>query len=277
MLKFIFWNVGKGNIADLVGALASERNADLVVLAECTTPIETLQELNRNSLRTFFHFPSPTGRIQLYSCLPQDCITPLLEYYGLAVYRVSPPIGKDFLLAGVHLPSKMYLNKSDQLLDCTTLVKKLEDCEERVEHSRTVVVGDFNLNPFEDALVAAQCFHAASSRPVAARRQRIVRGKSYRFFYNPMWNHFGDRKPSPPGTYYYASSAATNLFWNMFDQVLLRPEIMDYFDDNNLEILTGFDGHSFLGNTGHPDQSIASDHFPISFSLNFILNGGSDA
>ena len=213
----------------------------------------------------------------MYSCLPQGCITPLGEYAGLSIHQVTPPIGKDFLLVGLHLPSKMHMKYEEQLLDCTTLARKIASYEERVGHTRTIVLGDFNLNPFEDALVAAHCFHAASSRQVAARGERIVRGESYRFFYNPMWNHFGDRGPSPPGTYYYEKSAATDIFWNMFDQVLLRPDVMGHFDDDSLQIITRVAGLSLLSNNGHPSQSIASDHLPVLFSINFILNGGSDA
>lgn len=277
MLKFLFWNVGKKSIGNLVGSIAAERDIDLIVLAECSTPLETLRELNRTSPRNYFHSPSLTGKIHTYSCLPQGSITPLVEYSGLAIHQVHPPIGKDFLLVGVHLPSKMHMNSDDQLLECTTLVRKITSFEQRVGHCRTIVVGDFNLNPFEEALVAAHCFHAASSRPIAARRQRIIRGESYQFFYNPMWNHFGDRGPSPPGTYYYERSAPTDLFWNMFDQVLLRPEVMDQFDDNSLEILTSVGGYSLLNTNGRPNKSAGSDHLPIFFSLNFILNGGSDA
>lgn len=231
MLSFLFWNISKNSIAGIVAGLALERDIDLVILAECSDPLGVLNQLNQAPRRIYFHEPSITGKLHFFSCLPQGSVRLRGEYGGLTFAQVSPPIGKDFLLVGVHLPSKLYMSAQDQLLDCTSLAKKIDTYEERAGHHRTLVVGDFNLNPFEDGLIAAHGFHAASSKSIAKRLQRTVRGESYRFFYNPMWSHFGDRGPCPPGTYYYERSSATDRFWNIFDQLLLRPELLDSFDD----------------------------------------------
>lgn len=45
-----------------------------------------------------------------------------------------------------------------------------------------------------------------------------------------MWNHFGDAKSSTAGSYYYDSAEHVNYyFWDMFDQVLIRPELAERF------------------------------------------------
>ena len=271
MLRFLFWNICKNDIGHLIAGIASERNVDVVILAECPDPLMVLRELNRSSRHIYFYEVSTTKKIHVFSRLPQGSVVGLGDHGGLTFRRVAPPVGKDILIVGVHMSSKLHMSEQDQTLDCTALVRKIQEYEQRIGHRRTIVVGDFNINPFEDGLIGAHCFHAASSRRIAQWGERVVRGEAYRFFYNPMWSHFGDRGPSPPGTYFYQKSSATDLFWNMFDQVLLRPEVLESFDDSSLEIVTNAAGINLLGPDGRPNRSEASDHLPILFALNFIF------
>jgi hypothetical protein len=53
----------------------------------------------------------------------------------------------------------------------------------------------------------------------------------------------------------------------MFDQVLLRPDVIDLFHDKELRILTDDGNISFLSTNGLPDATMASDHLPILFTL----------
>jgi hypothetical protein len=82
-----------------------------------------------------------------------------------------------------------------------------------------------------------------------------------------MWGLFGDRTDSPPGTYYYASSEQRVFFWTMFDQVLIRPDLLPRFDPKDLEILHSDGTASFLTTDGTPDATTASDHLPLLFRL----------
>ena len=63
--------------------------------------------------------------------------------------------------------------------------------------------------------------------------------QSYPYFYNPMWNLYGDEpRSSAPATYYYRGSDPHELYWHMLDQVLIRPSLLNRFDFSNLEIVT---------------------------------------
>ena len=57
--------------------------------------------------------------------------------------------------------------------------------EQQAGHPRTVLVGDFNMNPFESGMVGAAALHSAMSRQVWSRGSRTVKGHEYPFFYNP--------------------------------------------------------------------------------------------
>jgi hypothetical protein len=82
-----------------------------------------------------------------------------------------------------------------------------------------------------------------------------------------MWNFFGDaRGDKPPGTYYRAGSDNVEYFWHTFDQVLIRPDLLDRFESGKLRILTTDGIAGFLRN-GIPNKSNASDHLPLLFKI----------
>jgi len=149
------------------------------------------------------------------------------------------------------------------------LSRRIAAEEDRAGHRRTVLIGDFNMNPFESGLVASVGLNSVMSRRVAARLVRTVQGREYRFFYNPMWGHFGDRSSETAGSYFYDSAEHVNYFWNVFDQVLVRPELAAHFDTDQLRILTSAGTRSRVRPDGRPDNTNCSDHLPIVFELTF--------
>lgn len=71
---------------------------------------------------------------------------------------------------------------------------------------------------------------------------------------------------TPPGTYYCNNGENVNPFWNLFDQVLIRPQLAGSFVSDSLKILTGTSNLSFLNGNNHPNTAI-SDHLPIVFEI----------
>lgn len=168
-----------------------------------------------------------------------------------------------------HLPSKRHWSTESQSLECIELARRINAEEGRVGYRRTVLVGDFNMNPFESGMVAAGALHSVMSRQVAAREVRTVQGNTYRMFYNPMRGHFGDARSETAVSYFYDNAQHVNYFWNMFDQVLIRPELAERFDPNRLKIVTSVGARSLTRAGGRPDGQNYSDHLPIVFALDF--------
>src|SRR4029077_188153 len=116
--------------------------------------------------------------------------------------------------------SKLFRSSASQAHAVTGLRYLIEQAEQQVGHGRTVLVGDWNMNPFEEGMISAAGLHGVMTRDLAIQGSRIVDRETYRFFYNPMWGRFGDTTPGPPGTYYHRSSEHIAYFWHLFDQVL---------------------------------------------------------
>jgi endonuclease/exonuclease/phosphatase family metal-dependent hydrolase len=194
-------------------------------------------------------------------------LEPQHESDRFLICRLRFPARPDILLAMAHLPSKAHGEEEGRLYECQLLSQAVKEVEAKVGHTRTVLVGDLNVNPFEKSVVGTLGLHAVMAKDVAKRNTRKVQDREYQFFYNPMWSHFGERAKGPPGTYYYGAGGHINYFWNIFDQVLLRPDLIEKFPEDELQILTSIGDVDLLGASGKPDQRIASDHLPIFFKL----------
>jgi len=269
MTSFLYWNLNAKPRSEIVARLAYRHDIDVIMLAECSIPpVVLLSELNRSE--TLYHYSEQVAcnKIELYTKFPGGFIPPIHEEDRLTVRHLQLPGLMDILLAVVHFPSKLRWSSDSQAFECHELAGSLKEAENRIGHSRTVLVGDLNMNPFETGVVSANGLHGVMTRTIAERETRVVQGRQYQFFYNPMWSLLGDASPGPSGTHFYGAAEHACYFWNMFDQVLIRPALLDRFSNTDLQILESDGQTSFVSaQTGRPDPNVASDHLPLIFSL----------
>ena len=171
------------------------------------------------------------------------------------------------LLAAVHFHDRMRLTTDPgRALVMQEIAGSIASVERDAGHERTVLVGDLNMNPYEAGIVGARALHAVMTKGLARRMGHLEHRRGHPCFYNPMWSCLGDRSPGPAGSYFYASAIEpTNPFWHLFDQVLLRPEVMDKLD--RLEILESDGETPFVTKDGRPRKGRLSDHLPLLFEL----------
>jgi len=268
MTTFLFWNINRKPLEGLLLLLLEEHLPDLVILAECEIPTAILRaRLGQQQVRYRILEDDPSPRLVFLSRLPKRAIRLVSDEGGIAVRRILPPVGDELLLVAVHLGSKLHLESNEQGLLATRMPQIIDEAEKKLKHSRTIVLGDFNMDPFEMGLTSSETLHAIMDRRIAVGRARTVQGRSRQFFYNPMWNFLGDASTGPPGTYFYSGSAPVTHFWHTFDQVLIRPELLANFRDENVSVLTSAGSASLLDVKGRPDKTNASDHLPLLFKI----------
>lgn len=256
--RFLFWNINRKPLAGTVSQLAGEHRADVVVLAESNVELP----------EQFRVVPGQRPAVSIYA-VGGVRMEPCFDSEHVSMCRLKVPGAAEALLGAVHLPSKLYRSAESQAMACAALQRNITDQEKHVGHQRTILLGDFNMNPFEAGMVGAGGLHGVKSRAVAARGSRKVDGLEYPFFYNPMWNHLGDGHQDAAGTYYYDRAEHVNHFWHTFDQVLIRPELIAGFNPKNLRILTEAGGLPLVRAGGRPNGTKFSDHLPILFALEF--------
>lgn len=268
MTSFLFWNLNRKPLQQIVANLVLHYEVDVLMLVECSIePSVLLKTLNQHRRSEYHYAPGICKKVEIFTRYPRQFIEPIYEEDRLTIRNLKLPGAIDLLLAVTHFPSKLYWSDASQTAESIELANSIRLAEEQVGHFRTVLVGDLNMNPFEDGVVSANGLHGVMSRNIAEKGTRVVQRKEYPFFYNPMWGLFGDATPGPPGTYYHSRSEHKVFFWNIFDQILIRPDLLPLFSNEDLEMVTSDGDTSFLSSQGVPDANIASDHLPIFFRL----------
>jgi len=273
-MKVVFWNTKRDLTKQLV-EIAANLSPDIIITCDDPAqPAHQLRQLNKSrhngmfGYRTGLSFPN---RIKVFSLLGDRFIQLVGDGKRFVVLKYSLPTVPPFLLMGIHARSKRETSRAseDQAVLAQVIVTELAKIQETQKLSRTLIVGDFNMSPFETGMVASNCFHSVSDRNIVAENTRKVDGlETGRMYYNPMWNLLGDQTNGPPATYYYRQSSPAEYFWYMFDQVLLSSDWVGGFVPGSLKILESTGETSLVNRNGRPNKTKLSDHLPIMFEVN---------
>ena len=265
-MRVIFWNTRRCDLGIFIRALVDENDADLLILAESRSPTAALLEkLNEGDVRWSYAPSLGISNTEVFVRGRGDFVIPKYDLPHMSIRRVFFPGSTPFILATVHLISRLWRSEYDQAAASRDSVQALRDVELDLAHSRSVVVGDFNMDPFSKGLILADSWNAVRTVDIAKRRQRTVDGRAYGYFFNPMWRLLCDgRNGRPAGTYFHGPTGYESLHWHILDQVLLRPSMLKYFDHDSVSILKECGEGNLASANGRPNTS---DHFPLLFSL----------
>ena len=265
MVNILFWNLNKKDLRSDICEIAKSSSSDVVVVIESSVPAADMLTTFRSEVSPSFHCPRCTpSRFQLFC---RDVSLDLAEIYvsKRVSLRQLSYAGTELILGLIHGVDKRNWDAENQSSQVSLLANDIRQKEEEFGHSRTILIGDFNLNPFDKAMNIATGMNAMMTTKCVEPGSRILEGRTHTFFYNPLWNLLGDRTPGPSGTYYHPNSSSGHYGWNMLDQVLFRPSAIPWFDD--VQILTKAGAKPLHTETGRPDRNRASDHFPILLTL----------
>jgi len=265
VVKILFWNLNKKDLCGHVCEAAKSSSSDVVVLIESSVaPAQALDALQSDVSPSFYYPLCTQGRFQLFC---RDASLNLAEIYGgnrVSLRRFSYA-GTKLILGLVHVVDRWNWDEKNQLIQVSLLAAEIRDKEAQEGHRRTILIGDFNMNPFDQVMNMAAGMNAMMTAKCVERGSRTLQDNKYTYFYNPMWSLFGDRTPGPSGTYYHTSSSNGLYGWNMLDQVLFRPSAILWFQD--VQILTKAGDKLLHTKSGRPDKNAASDHFPLLLTL----------
>jgi endonuclease/exonuclease/phosphatase family metal-dependent hydrolase len=274
LMNIAFWNLNKKELSDQLVEFTNEKSIDILCLAEVTDKVATdfIRKINIfNSKNKYAFVACNKNKVRILTKLsPSEFVdkSHLYKSERLSAHLLKLPSVIELNLICVHFHAKNYWSEDAQALECSTLSKAINDVEASSGCYNTIVIGDFNMNPFEKGMISAIGLHAIPDLDLAfsGKKGRAIDNTNYPYFYNPMWNFFGDHR-NPVGTYFYHSPDNLSYEWHLFDQILLRPNLKNNLPIDYVEIVTTIGGDSLVNAKKRPDKDKYSDHLPIILRL----------
>ena len=175
---------------------------------------------------------------------------------------------KDYLLAAIHLEDRRNYKPAERIDTIKGLVADIEQTEDLFKCNNTIVIGDFNANPYDEELLSKFAFNAVLFKPIINKSELTNPNSLKRKrFYNPIL-HYISEDTQMYGSFYYENDYATS-YWHCLDQVLVRKSLVNCV--NHVQYLKRINTKNLLENT-IPNVRI-SDHLPLLFSLLEVENG----
>lgn len=283
MIKVLFWNINrKSGFEDTICEILNKENIDILLLAEAMNiddkKIETKSKLRK------VNSTNPRDQIHLTPRFYSTNYGFKLTHYHtvqntkrLVFSMLKIPYHKEILLGGIHFPSKLEYNGQTQTDIANSYTNWLLNTEGRAKNKRTILFGDFNMNPFEIGMIGPKTFNATLTNNLAKQGKRTFQRDKFDYFYNPMWNFMGDIKHTDgtnklPGSYYfYTTINSEATFWNVFDNVICRSKALQYLDLSSINYLMKSGKHNFVNIDKNHNYSIDEIHYSDHLPLFFIL------
>lgn len=264
-MRILFWNVNRSDLTRLVCSLAETTKADVVVLNESSVPTQTTLRMLHKDVSTDFFVPTTNSEKRFHCfCRNRDLgLTEVHSGFRISVRTLSVSSNLT-LLALVHGVDIQNYDTEERQSFAQTLATELQFVKQSWGTNRLIVMGDFNMNPFDRGMNLAAGLNAMMTKACTSAGTRRHLDKDYDLYYNPMWSFLGDLSDGPPGTIYDTSRRGP-YGWSMLDQVILSHSVVGLF--GGVQIITSTGANSLLDGKGRPDSRNASDHLPLMLEL----------
>ena len=168
MLNILFWNLNRNNNTEHILNCIAEHDVDIAVFAEYTdiknktVIIDTSSiEDNLGNMYAWVHGAEPEGKVTLLAKKTIGNVKKIQqdERSRYSLYIVETALN-NYLLAAVHLEDR----QSDPYSACRKktirrLTSDINSNEKIFEIEDTIVIGDFNANPYDEELLDKDAFN----------------------------------------------------------------------------------------------------------------------
>ena len=256
-MNILFWNLCKHQNVKVIQELLAENEVDVALFCEYT---ETgVNNLVKSLGTNYFRIIGFGGCKKITMLARKPSISSAIirrEQARFAIYSLR--MGNDrYLLAGVHLEDQRSYSEATRINTAHSIVDTVEEQEKALKIDKSIIIGDFNANPYSTEMIAKVSFNSVIFRSMMDAESISFEGKRKRRLYNPILQFLRD-EDGKRGSYYYSSND-TPLYWNAYDQVLMNKQAMISF--LNMEYITSTSRISLMSRKG-PNKTY-SDHLPL--------------
>ena len=298
-MKFLYWNINNQQIPfeEKLKELLSDKEIDVLILSEnrnitdskltLDTDLVTVPLfLNNSKLKWINVYYRKNDNYQITHFhefteieYDEDNVTDGLkkgntrQVNRIQIFKISGNI-PDTFFACIHFPSKLFHDEITHLQIVQNYISKIHNATNVAD--RLFVVGDFNMDPFDYAMVEPKGFNAHNNRDLVVSDTKFKFGSHNILYYNPSWTLLGDfvnkldysKHKRTGGSFYFKKKISRSLYWHLIDQIIMRKSLINEFVSEDLEIIENeFIKTEILREPKKDENKI--DHFPLKFSFNF--------
>ena len=280
MLNILFWNLNRKNNAEHIINCIVENNVDIAVFAEYKDKedkaiiIDTSAiEDNLGNMYTWISGVEPDGKVILLTKKTIGDVRKIQQdgQSRYSLYIIETAL-KNYLLAAVHLEDRLsdpYSKNRKKTIG--RLLLDIKSNEEILGIDDTIVIGDFNANPYDEELLDKDAFNAVLFKPIIkANEFTNPEGDRIKRFYNPIIHYLSEATEMYGSHYYDGNTKHWTPYWHCLDQVLVRKNLVDLIQE--VKYLKRIGEESLLNKSKKPNKKI-SDHLPLLVTLLEVKDG----
>lgn len=266
MLNILFWNLNRNSIEKNIIECLVENNIDIAIFTECNA-IDIVQiEKNLGQMYVYIEGTQKDTKIMVIAKTTLE-VTIIQQQNRYSLCYVKNAI-QEYLLVGIHLEDRRNYKIADRInLTIKPLVNDIVQAEKSFECDNTIVIGDFNAEPYSEELLSKYSFNAVLFKSIIEKSEFTnPDGLRLKRFYNPIL-HYISEDTGMYGSFYYEKKHDTP-YWYCLDQVLVRKALVDNLA--HVEYLKKINSTDLLSKM-IPNKNI-SDHLPLLVKLQEVKN-----
>ncbi len=255
-----YWNTKNNDNLDRIIDILVSRDVDVIFLSEIDKDV---LEKNEDSLTKvgYEYFANPgCERVLIIKKTSFEIELKQQNYY----YTVVRDTKNDINIISIHSPSQMFQNMKG-------LKEFIRDFRYTIDNEigsslekMIIVIGDFNINPHEEAMIDFDGFLATNT---TKGRQTITHLKKQRTtYYNPTWQLYS--RTSFPGTKAFPRPSASVydvLDHHFLDQVVISQYLLSSIHNDSIEVIEESDNFIFFDKV--KNSTLGSDHLPLLYTF----------
>jgi exonuclease III len=260
-MNIAYWNTNKNSNLNCIIDILLCRNIDVIFLSEIDVEvIETNNDFLSKNGYEYFHNPG-CERVKIVKKISLEIELKQQNYY----YTVVRETENDINIISIHSPSQMYQNMK-------ALKEFIRDFRCTIDNEiggsldrKIIVIGDFNINPHEEAMIDFDGFLATNS--TRGRKTITHLKKQKTTYYNPTWQLYS--RTNFPGTKAFRRPSASVydvLEFHFLDQVVISQNLLSALQSDYIEVIEDTDNFILFDKV--KNLILGSDHLPLLYSFN---------
>ena len=170
-MNVLFWNLKQNPNEKWVADLTREKDVDIAVFAEYQG---TSFEYVLSALQDYVRYDG-YGACEKITMLCKQSIETTVKreqnrytLYSCKVDDVS------YNIVGIHLPAPPHADANDRKNVIRDIVHDISEQEREEKNELTIIIGDFNCNPFDEEIIQKDTFNAVLYKPLIRKKEEVL-------------------------------------------------------------------------------------------------------